>query len=114
MEITGKGKELRIFIGEGDKWQGKPLHTVIVEKAKAAGLAGVTVFRGIEGFGASSRIHTDRILRLSSDLPVLILIIDREERILRLLPEIQSMVTSGLVTLTDVEILQYSHETGQS
>ncbi len=110
MEITGKGKELRIFLGESDKWQNKSLYAAIVEKVKEEGLAGATVLRGIEGFGASSRIRTDRILRLSSDLPVVVIIVDREDRINRILPAIKSMMTGGMITLSDTEILRYAHE----
>ena len=107
MKIEGEGKLLRIFVGESDTWHGKPLYQAIVERVREEGLAGATVIRGIEGFGADSRIHTSRILRLSEDLPVLIEIADTAERIERVLPLLDEMVTEGLVTLERVEIIAY-------
>lgn len=110
MDITGRGKLLRIFIGESDRWQHQPLYQAIVELANKNGIAGATVIRGIEGFGARSRvIRTARILRLSEDLPVIIEIVDREERIEEFLPLIKDMVSQGLVTLESLEIVKYSH-----
>ena len=107
MRIEGKGKLLRVYVGESDTWHGKPLYQAIVERVRAEGLAGATVIRGIEGFGADSRIHTSRILRLSEDLPVLIEIADTAERIDHILPLLDEMVTEGLVTLENVEIIAY-------
>lgn len=107
MKIEGEGKLLRIYVGESDTWHGKPLYQAIVERVRAEGLAGATVIRGIEGFGADSRIHTSRILRLSEDLPVLIEIADSAERIEEILPLLDEMVTEGLVTLERVEIIAY-------
>lgn len=107
MRMEGEGKLLRIFIGESDTWHGKPLYHAIVERVRAEGLAGATVLRGIEGFGADSRIHTTRILRLSEDLPVVIEIVDTEERIAAILPLLDEMVSEGLVTLERVEIIAY-------
>src|SRR5439155_16299892 len=98
-----------IFIGENDKWEGKPLYEVIVLKARAAGLAGATVLRGMEGFGAKSRIHTARILRLSEDLPIIIEIVDSQEKIAAILPELDTMVAEGLITLENVRIIAYRH-----
>lgn len=109
MKIEGQAKHLKIFIGESDQWHGKPLYTAIVELAKKEGLAGATVTRGIEGFGANSRIHTARILRLSEDLPVIIDIIDIPERVEKILPKLDEMVTEGLVTLMDTFIIKYVH-----
>jgi len=113
MKITGPGKLVRIFIGESDSWHHRPLYTAIVERAREEGLAGATVIRGIEGFGAHSRIHTMRILRLSEDLPVVIEIVDQEERINKFLPILDEMVTEGLVTIENVEILKYRHRYGK-
>ena len=107
MRRGGTGKLLRIFIGESDTWHGKPLYQAIVERVRAEGLAGATVLRGIEGFGADSRIHTARILRLSEDLPVVIEIVDTAEQIDRVLPILDEMVAEGMVTLERVEIIAY-------
>lgn len=102
-----QGHLLRIFIGESDTHDNMPLYEWIVRKAREMGLAGATVLRGLEGFGARSRIHTAKILRLSSDLPVIIEIVDTIENIERLLPEIDDAVTEGLATLEKVEIRFY-------
>lgn len=107
MKIEGQGFLLRVFLGEDDRWEGKPLHVAIVEKAREAGLAGATVLRGLLGFGASSRLHTTHVLRLSDDLPMVIEIVDREERIRAFLPTLDGMVRDGMVTLERVEVLLY-------
>ena len=107
MKIEGEGKLLRIFIGESDTWHGKPLYQAIVERVRKEGLAGATVVRGIEGFGATSRIHTARILRLSEDLPLVIEIVDTAERIQRIIPVLDEMMGDGLVTLERVEVITY-------
>lgn len=107
MKIEGEGTLLRIFIGESDTWHGKPLYQAIVERVREEGLAGATVLRGIEGFGAHSRIHTTRILRLSEDLPVVIEIVDTPDRIERVRPLLDEMVKEGMVTLERVEIIAY-------
>jgi PII-like signaling protein len=107
MKMEGEGRLVRVFIGESDTWHGKPLYEAIVHRVREEGIAGATVVRGIEGFGASSRLHTTRILRLSSDLPVLIEIVDTDERIERLLPILDEMVGDGLVTLEKVHIITY-------
>ena len=99
---------LRIYIGESDRWHGKPLHEAIVLKARELHLAGATVLRGPMGFGADSRIHTAKILRLSQDLPILIEIIDSPEKIAGLRPHLNQMISGGLVTLEDVGVLIYS------
>jgi len=109
MKLEGEGQLLRIYIGESDQWEGKPLHVAIVERVKTEGLAGCTVIRGIEGFGASSRIHTARILRLSEDLPILIEIADRTDRIQKIIPVLDKMVDEGLITLEKVHIIKYKH-----
>ena len=113
MKITGEGKLLRIFIGESDRCEGRPLYEVIVRKARELGLAGTTVWRGIEGYGAASRIHTAKILRLSEDLPILIEIVDTEEKIRAALPALDALIEAagggGLVTLEKAEVIKYSH-----
>ncbi len=98
---------LRIFIGEDDKYQGRPLYESIVMGARQAKLAGATVLRGPMGFGHSSRLHTTKILRLSEDLPLVIEIVDSEERIRAFLPALDAMMGGGLVTLEKVQVLQY-------
>ncbi|MCC7316653.1 MAG: DUF190 domain-containing protein [Planctomycetes bacterium] len=107
MTIPEEGWLLRIFIGESDKWQGKPLYEAIVLKARELHLAGATVLRGPMGFGANSRLHTAKILRLSEDLPMVIEIVDSRENIDKLLPEIDQMVQEGLVTLERVQVIKY-------
>ena len=113
MKITGDGKLLRIFIGESDRCHGRPLYEALVRKARELGLAGATVWRGIEGYGARSRIHTAKILRLSEDLPVLIEIVDSEENIRAALPHFDALMESagggGLVTLEKAEVIKYTH-----
>jgi hypothetical protein len=107
MRIEGEARRVRVYIGEGDHWHGRPLYTAIVERCRQEGLAGATVLRGIEGYGANSRIHTARILRLSEDLPIIIDIVDRPERIDALLPVLDEMVTEGLITVENVHIVKY-------
>ena len=107
MKIEGQAMLVRVYIGESDQWQGKPLYQAIVERLRERGLAGSTVLRGIEGFGANAHIHTTRILRLSEDLPVLIETVDQEDRIRAILPELDEMVGDGLITLERVEVVAY-------
>ena len=107
MKIPQDGCLLRIFIGENDKWQGQPLYEAIVMKARELHLAGATVLRGPMGFGAKSRLHTAKVLRLSEDLPILIEIVDSREKIEEFLPQIDQMVQDGLVTLEKVEVIKY-------
>lgn len=109
MKIQGPAKLIRIYIGETDQWHGQPLYNAIVQRAKREGLAGATVTRGIEGFGANSRIHTANILRLSEDLPVKIEIVDLAERVERFLPLLDEMVTEGMITIQECEIIKYVH-----
>lgn len=113
MKITGEGKLLRIFIGESDKQGGHALYDAIVRKARELGLAGATVWRGIEGYGAASHIHTTKILRLSEDLPILIEIVDTEEKIRAALPQLDALIeeagSGGLITLENAEIIKYTH-----
>lgn len=109
MKIEGEGRLLRIFIGESDRWEGRPLYEAIVRKARQRGLAGATVLRGLEGFGADSRMHTAKILRLSEDLPIVIEMVDKPERIQGFLPELDEMVGEGMITLEKVHIIAYRH-----
>lgn len=99
---------IRLHFGEDDRWQDKPLHEAIIEEARKQDLAGVTVFRGIEGYGASSRIHRRHLLT-SSDLPVMVSIIDAREKIERFLPTLASMVDEGLIAVSSVEVIRYTH-----
>jgi PII-like signaling protein len=107
MQIPRQAVLLRIFIGENDRSGRSPLHEAIVLKAREQHLAGATVLRGPMGFGASSRLHTAKILRLSEDLPIVIEIVDSEEKINAFLPTLDGMMTSGLITLEKVQVLQY-------
>jgi uncharacterized protein len=105
--LTGSALRVTVFIGENDTWHHKPLYSEIVHRAHAAGLAGASVFRGIEGFGASSLIHTSRLLSLSEDLPIAIVIVDTEERVRAFLPQLDELVGEGLVILDDCEVITY-------
>ncbi len=107
MNIEGTGLLARIYIGESDTWHGRPLYEAIVQLLRERGLAGATVLRGIEGFGAKQHLHTTRILRLSEDLPVLIEVVDVEAKIRNILPELDAMVSGGMITLEPVEIIAY-------
>lgn len=109
MNIEGKGKLLKIFIGESDRWHGEALYHAIIKKIKENGLAGATTVRGIEGFGANSRIHTKSMEVLSQDLPIVIEVIDSEERINNIIKVLDPMITEGImVILHDVEIIKYA------
>ena len=107
MKIPQDGYLLRIFLGESDQWHGKPVYEAIVLKARELHLAGATVLRGPMGFGASSRLHTAKILRLSEDLPMVVEIVDSKEKIDELMPHVDEMVQEGLVTLERVQVLKY-------
>ncbi len=107
MRLTGTAQRLTIIVGDSDHWHHKPLFTEIVHRAHAAGLAGATVLHGVEGFGATSRIHTARILSLAEDLPVVIVIVDSHDRIADFLPQLDELVTEGLVVLDDCEVIRY-------
>jgi PII-like signaling protein len=107
VKLEGEGKLLRIFIGESDKHGRKPLYQAIVEMLREEGMAGATVLRGVEGFGANSHLHTARILRLSEDLPIVIEVADTAERIESIMPKLDEMVTDGMVTLERVEVVTY-------
>jgi PII-like signaling protein len=107
MKLEGSALRLTIFVGENDTWHHKPLYHEIVTRAHAAGLAGASVLRGIEGYGASSRIHTTRILSLSEDLPLAVIIVDAELKIRTFLPELDELVAEGLVIIDPVEVIRY-------
>jgi PII-like signaling protein len=113
MKLEGEGTLLRIFIGESDRWHGKPLYEAIVLAAREHGLAGATVLRGPMGYGASSHVHTAKILRLSEDLPMVIEIVDTEEEIHEFLPVLDAMVTEGMITLEKVHVLRYRGREGR-
>jgi len=107
MRIDGPALRLTIFVGEDDTWHHKPLYHEIVHRAHTAGLAGASVLRGIEGYGASSRIHTTRLLSLSEDLPIAVIIIDQEDRVRDFLPQLDELVSEGLVIIDPVEVILY-------
>lgn len=107
MTPHSRAVRLTVIVNESDRWHHRPVYTEIVHRAHAAGLAGASVVRGIEGFGRSSHIHTTRILSLSEDLPVVLVIVDEEEKVRAFLPEVEEVVTAGLVTLEPVEVIRY-------
>jgi PII-like signaling protein len=107
MQLPHEATLLRIFIGESDRWEHKPLHEAIVLKAREKHLAGATVLRGAMGFGKSSRLHTSKILRLSMDLPLLIEIVDTEDKIQEFLPVLNEMMKGGLVTMEKIRVIDY-------
>jgi uncharacterized protein len=109
--LQGPAQRLTVIVGESDSVEHRPLYTEIVHRAHAAGLMGASVFRGIEGFGASSRVHTTRILSLAEDLPVSVVIVDTAERIQAFLPELEEIVADGLVLVEDVQVV---HHAGQA
>jgi uncharacterized protein len=108
VKIEGPAVRLTIFIGEDDTWHNKPLYHEIVHRAHVAGLAGASVLRGIEGYGASSRVHTTRLLSLSQDLPIAVVIVDAEDRVRAFLPHLDELVSEGLVILDPVEVIRYA------
>jgi PII-like signaling protein len=107
MKLQGSALRLTIFVGEFDKWRHKPLYTEIVHRAHQGGLAGATVLRGVEGYGASNHIHTVRILSLSQDLPMVIVIVDTPDKIRAFLPQLDELISEGLVILDPVEVIRY-------
>ena len=110
MKLLSDAELLRIFIGESDKLHGRPLYEVIVEEARKRGLAGATVLRGTLGFGANSHIHTAKVLRLSEDLPMVVEIVDTPEHIAAFLPDLDTMITEGMITLEKVSVIAYRHD----
>jgi PII-like signaling protein len=107
VRLQGPAKRLSVFVGESDRHHRKPLYVEIVHRAHAAGLAGATVLRGIEGFGASNHVHTTRLLSLTEDLPVVVVVVDAAERIERFARELDELITEGLVVIEDVEVVRY-------
>jgi uncharacterized protein len=112
MKLEGVAKMLRIHFGEDDKWEEKPLYRAIVEKCRELDIAGATVFRGIEGYGASTLIRRSHHLSFSSDAPVMVSVIDTEEKIQQLLPHLDKMLGEGLIAMSEVEVVKYVHQDG--
>jgi PII-like signaling protein len=108
MMLTGKAKMMRIHFGENDRWEGKALHLAIIDEARQQDLAGATAYRGIEGYGASSRIHRKHFFT-SADLPIMVTIVDTEEKINAFLPTVEKMVNEGLIAISDVDVIRYTH-----
>lgn len=108
MRLQGPGRRVRIYIGTSDQWHSKPLYAAIVQEARTRGLAGATVARGIMGYGAHSTIHEPHLFWLSSDLPVVIEIVDSDEKVRAFLPCLDEMVQEGMITTSEVEIIKYS------
>lgn len=107
VRLRGKALRLTVLVGDNDTWRHRPVYTEIVHRAHDVGLAGASVLRGIEGFGASSLIHTTRLMSLTENLPVAVLIVDTPERVRAFLPELEELVTEGLVTVDEVEVIRY-------
>ena len=105
--FKGERTLMRIFIGESDKYQGRPLYEVLLERFRAKGLAGATVLRGVAGFGASSKVHTEKVLRLSLDLPLIIEVVETEEAIQSVLPDLDQIIGGGLITLERARVVMY-------
>lgn len=105
--FTGERTLMRIFIGESDRWHHKPLHTALVDLFRREGFAGATVLRGVSGFGASSVLHTDHLLTLSQDLPLVIEVVDDEEKFDKIMPTLDEMLQGGLVTMEKIRVLRY-------
>ena len=112
MKIEGPAKLIEVYIGESDQWHARPLYMAITERLKEAGIAGVTVIRGVMGYGAHSRIHTAHLLRLSEDLPVVIKIVDQPDRAQTALAILDEMVSEGLITVTDTHVVKYTAGAG--
>ncbi|HXN29358.1 MAG TPA: DUF190 domain-containing protein [Candidatus Acidoferrales bacterium] len=109
LKQAGTAKLMRIFVGENDKWNGKPLHQALMESMRANDIAGVTVYQGILGYGANRRIHQDSALHLSHDRPMMLSVVDTEERLRAFLPLLDDMVLQGLVVFSDVDVIKYTH-----
>lgn len=107
MRLSGLALRLTIFVDVDDVWHHKPVYHEIVHRAHKAGLAGATVLRGIEGFGATSQIHTTRLLSLAEDLPAVIIIVDSEDRIREFLPQVEELIDEGMIILDEVEVIRY-------
>lgn len=107
MELMGRALRMTVFVDDTDTWHHRPLYTEIVHRAHEAGLAGASVFRGVEGFGASSIVHTTRLLSMADDLPTAVVIVDEEDRIRAFLPQLDELAIEGLVTLEEVQVVHY-------
>lgn len=112
MKLEGRAKFLRIHFGEDDKWKGQPLYKAIVEKCRELDVAGATVYRGVEGYGASTLIRRSHLLSISHDAPVMVSVVDSEEKIRQLIPILDEMVDEGLIAMSDVEVIKYVHQDG--
>ncbi len=113
MKLEGKATMLRIHFGEDDKWHGKPLYRAIVEKCRELDIAGATVFRGIEGYGASTLIRKPHhLLSFSHDAPVMVSVIDSDDKVRKLIPQLDAMVADGLIAISEVEVIRYVHQDG--
>lgn len=112
--LEGKAKMMRIYIGESDRWRDKPLHEALIEALRANDIAGVTVYRGIMGYGANRRMHRDTRLHLSHDCPIMLSVVDSEEKLHAVYPVLDDMIDQGLVVLSDVDIIKYTHRLGQA
>lgn len=108
-KIESKAKMLRIYIGQDDQWEGKPLYEAIVMKLRQMDVAGATVYKGVMGYGAQQRMHKSGFLGLSHDLPIMITVVDKEEKVRSILPVLDEMVSEGLLVLSDVEVIKYAH-----
>ena len=112
MKLEGKAKMLRIHFGEDDKWKDKHLYRAIVEKCRELDIAGATVFRGIEGYGASTLIHRSHLPSISPDAPIMVSVIDSEDKVKKLFPYLDEMVDEGLIAMSEVEVIKYVHQGG--
>lgn len=112
MKLAGTAKMLRIYFGEDDKWEGQPLYRAIVEKCRELDIAGATVLRGVAGYGASTLIHRPHVFSLSHDAPVMVNVIDSEEKIQKLIPFLDQVVGDGLIAISEVEVIKYVHQDG--
>lgn len=110
MKLEGKAKLVRIHFGEDDKFQGKPLHEAILQKCRELDMAGATVYRGFEGYGASTRIHRGHGFHFSKDAPIVVTIVDSDEKVRQLLPHLDSMLNEGLIAVSDVEVIRYRRD----
>lgn len=112
MKLAGRAKMLRIYFGEDDKWNDKPLYRAIVEKCRELDIAGATVLRGIAGYGASTLIHRAHVLSFSHDAPVMVSVVDSEEKVQKLIPFLDQVVDQGLIAMSEVEVIKYVHQAG--
>jgi PII-like signaling protein len=110
IKLEGKAKLMRIYIGEDDKWKDKPLHQAVIESLRANDIAGVTVYEGIAGYGANRRLHKEKAFGFSKDRPIMLSVVDAEEKIRAYLPILDDMIGAGLVVLSDVDIIKYTHD----